>query len=154
VYVPKVLAHYYQLKASNMRAELGLANGEPLQIAAVPSQLPENTKPAPEIAKRTPPSLESRSVRATARSADSTLVAQGTTIDLLERIIKGDAPVDERSVRVVQPPVRGGQVEVYPNGIITYTPPSSMQGIDRFSVTIADELGNTSAPAEITVFVQ
>jgi hypothetical protein len=152
VYVPKVLAYYYQFKANNMRAELGLAKGEPLQVTAM--QAAPQVKPATGGAQRTPPSLENRSVSVAARSADSTLVAQGTTVDLMERIIKGDAPVDERSVRVVQPPLRGGQVEVYPNGIITYTPPPAMQGIDRFSVTIADELGNASLPAEITVFVQ
>jgi hypothetical protein len=160
VYVPKVLAHYYQLKANAMRAELGLAKGESLQLDALHRRAPEEGKPIASnmpdahAPKRVHPSLGNRTVRVAARSSNSTLIAQGTNIDLLEGLITGDAPVDERSVRVVQPPVRGGHVEVYPNGIISYTPPPALQGIDRFSVTISDELGNTSAPAEVTVFVK
>jgi hypothetical protein len=162
VYVPKVLTTYYQLKAQQMRAELGLSKTADLQLGALQRRVPENTRLAgagsavnsAAVGKRTPPTLEDRTVRVAARSGVSTLIAQGTTIDLLDGLIKGDAPVDERSVRVVQAPARGGHVEVFPNGVITYTPPASLQGTDSFTVTIADEFGTTSAPAIVTVMVQ
>jgi hypothetical protein len=158
VYVPKVLATYYQLKAQQLRAELGLGKNSDLQLATLQRRAPQTAKlPATADAvagKRAPPTLEDRTVRVAARNANSTLIAQGTTIDLLDGLIKGDAPVDERSIRVVQPPARGGHVEVFPNGVVTYTPPPAMQGMDTFTVTIADELGTTSAPAVVTVMVQ
>jgi hypothetical protein len=159
VYVPKVLTTYFQLKAQGMRAALGLGKKDDLQLAALQRRAPEAVKlptatDASAASKRAPPALESRTVRVPARAAGSTLIAQGTTIDLLDGLIKGDAPVDERSVRVVQTPARGGHVEVFPNGIVTYTPPEFMQGMDSFTVTIADEFGTTSQPATVTVMVQ
>ncbi|MGL4577210.1 MAG: transglycosylase SLT domain-containing protein [Burkholderiaceae bacterium] len=155
VYVPKVLTTYFQLKAQGMRAALGLGKKDDLQLAALQRRAPESTPlPAAPATKRAPPVLESRTVRAPARGNDLTMIAKATNIDLLDGLIKGDAPVDERSIRVVQPPARGGHVEVYPNGMVTYTPPPAMQGIDVFSVTIADEFGTTSQPAVVTVMVQ
>jgi hypothetical protein len=152
VYVPKVLTTYYQLKAQQLRAEIGMSRTEVIPFA-LQRRAPEST-PLPAGLKRTPPTLESRTVRVNARLGDSVLIARGTNIDLLDGLIKGDAPVDERSVRVVQPPSRGGQVEVYPNGMVTYTPPPSLQGIDTFAVTISDEFGTASPPAVVTVMVQ
>jgi hypothetical protein len=158
VYVPKVLTTYYQLKAQLLRAEIGLpktgalpANGTPV---ALQRRAPEGTALSASPVKRAPPVLEPRTVRVAPRAGDTMLIAKGTTIDLLDGLIKGDAPVDERSIRVVQQPLRGGQVEVYPNGMVTYTPPPLLQGIDSFQVTIADEFGNTSPVATVTVMVQ
>jgi Transglycosylase SLT domain/Bacterial Ig domain len=155
VYVPKVLTTYYQLKAQQLRAELGMPKGAAAAPVALQRRAPESTPlPAAPATKRTPPVLESRTVRAPARGNDLTMVAKATNIDLLDGLIKGDAPVDERSIRVVQPPARGGHVEVYPNGMVTYTPPPMLQGIDTFMVTIADEFGTPSPPATVTIMVQ
>ncbi|MEL7081549.1 MAG: Ig-like domain-containing protein [Pseudomonadota bacterium] len=77
---------------------------------------------------------------------------QAVTIDVLANDSDPDGTLDPNTVTVVSAPTNG-TFNVNADGSITYTPNAGFQGSETFTYTVADNLGASSAEADVTVSV-
>ncbi|MEO1464567.1 MAG: Ig-like domain-containing protein, partial [Pseudomonadota bacterium] len=82
----------------------------------------------------------------------STDPGQAVTIDVLANDSDSDGALDPNTVTVVSAPTNG-TFNVNADGSITYTPNTGFQGSETFTYTVADNLGASSAEADVTVSV-
>jgi hypothetical protein len=76
------------------------------------------------------------------------------TIDVLTNDDDPDGTIDPATVAIVSAPSRGGTVVVNGTGTVTYNPQYGFWGTETFSYTVADDGGNVSNEALVTVNVQ
>lgn len=86
--------------------------------------------------------------------ADSANAANGAavSVNVLSNDADPDGSLDPSSTRIVQAPAHG-TAAVGTNGTITYTPTAGYSGSDTFTYTVADNQGNTSNAATVTLTV-
>lgn len=82
----------------------------------------------------------------------TTEAATPVTIDVLANDIDDDGTLQPITVMVRSAPA-GGTVSIDTNGSITYAPNASFSGTDSFTYTVADNEGEPSNAATVTVFV-
>ena len=63
-----------------------------------------------------------------------------------------DGTLDPTSLAIISNPSQG-QIQLNPDGTITYTPKPNFNGTDTFSYTVKDDIGQTSNSATVTVTV-
>ena len=85
---------------------------------------------------------------------EPTAVSNGgqITIDVVSNDNDPDGALDFSTVTIVTPPLSGQAVSLG-NGLVEYTPNPGFSGTDSFQYTIADNLGDVSNPATVTIMV-